>query len=200
MYPVRLAYPSAFWVYWYWFSGTSWNPEPDDLIHTNYSSRGYKGKAKNKAVLQEEWGTYTVNMDLDMAVSGECSGEDGGEQLDLLLEMSGEQLVEDLGRTEGLSDLTLTTNGSLLARQAEQLAAAGLDRITVSLDSLDDDVFRRLSDVDLPVVRRIQDIRQGAAIQPLHGNICRDCGGITFDLLLFSHLNEIGIVVLPLTR
>jgi hypothetical protein len=47
-----------------------------------------------EAVLEEEWGTYTVNMDLDMAVSGECSGEDGSEQLDLLLEMSGEQLVE----------------------------------------------------------------------------------------------------------
>ena len=47
-----------------------------------------------EAVLEEEWGTYTVNMDLDMAVSGECSGEDGSEQLDLLLEMSGEQMVE----------------------------------------------------------------------------------------------------------
>ena len=47
-----------------------------------------------EAVLEEEWGTYSVNMDLDMAVSGECSGEDGSEQLDLLLEMSGEQMVE----------------------------------------------------------------------------------------------------------
>ena len=47
-----------------------------------------------EAVLEEEWGTYTVNMDLDMAVSGECSGEGGSEQLDLLLEMSGEQFVE----------------------------------------------------------------------------------------------------------
>ena len=47
-----------------------------------------------EAVLEEEWGTYTVNMDLDMAVSGDCSGEDGSERLDLLLEMSGEQMVE----------------------------------------------------------------------------------------------------------
>ena len=47
-----------------------------------------------EAVLEEEWGTYTVNMDLDMAVSGECMGSDGNEQLDLLLEMSGEQFVE----------------------------------------------------------------------------------------------------------
>ena len=47
-----------------------------------------------EAVLEQEWGTYTVNMDLDMAVSGECTGQDGGEQLDLVLEMNGEQFVE----------------------------------------------------------------------------------------------------------
>jgi hypothetical protein len=47
-----------------------------------------------EAVLAEAWGTYTVNMDLEMAVSGECTGEDGNELLDLVLDMSGEQLVE----------------------------------------------------------------------------------------------------------
>ena len=47
-----------------------------------------------EAVLEQEWGTYTVSMDLDMAVSGECMGQDGGEQLDLVLEMTGEQFVE----------------------------------------------------------------------------------------------------------
>ncbi len=48
-------------------------------------------------------------------------------------------------------DLTLTTNGSILARKARALAAAGLKRVTVSLDALDDAVFRRLNDVDFPV-------------------------------------------------
>jgi cyclic pyranopterin phosphate synthase len=48
-------------------------------------------------------------------------------------------------------DLTLTTNGSILARKAKQLAAAGLKRVTVSLDGLDDAVFRRMNDVDFPV-------------------------------------------------
>ena len=51
------------------------------------------------------------------------------------------------------SDLTLTTNASLLARKAEALAAAGLDRVNVSLDRLDDAVFRAMNDVDFPVSR-----------------------------------------------
>jgi hypothetical protein len=46
-----------------------------------------------EATLAEQWGTYSVNMDLDMAVSGECQGEGGSELLDLVLDMSGEQLV-----------------------------------------------------------------------------------------------------------
>ena len=48
-------------------------------------------------------------------------------------------------------DLTLTTNGSLLTRKAQALADAGLQRITVSLDALDDAIFRRMNDVDFPV-------------------------------------------------
>ncbi len=55
------------------------------------------------------------------------------------------ELVARLAVIEGLDDLTLTTNGSLLAGQAEDLARAGLQRITVSLDSLDEDVFRAMS-------------------------------------------------------
>ncbi|WP_343592863.1 GTP 3',8-cyclase MoaA [Paracidovorax wautersii] len=76
----------------------------------------------------------------------------GGEPL---LRKNLERLVEQLAtlRTpEGRApDLTLTTNGSLLARKARALKAAGLDRLTVSLDSLDDAVFRRMNDVDYPV-------------------------------------------------
>ncbi len=49
------------------------------------------------------------------------------------------------------ADITLTTNGSLLARKAQALRDAGLQRVTVSLDALDDAVFRRMNDVDFPV-------------------------------------------------
>jgi GTP 3',8-cyclase len=49
-------------------------------------------------------------------------------------------------------DITLTTNGSLLARKAQALRDAGLQRVTVSLDALDDAIFRRMNDVDFPVV------------------------------------------------
>src|SRR4030095_9406366 len=60
-------------------------------------------------------------------------------------------------------DLTLTTNGSLLARQARALKDAGLNRVTVSLDSLDDEVFRAMNDVDFPVARVLESIDAAAA-------------------------------------
>src|SRR6516164_3469584 len=53
-------------------------------------------------------------------------------------------------------DLTLTTNGALLAGKARLLADAGLRRVTVSLDSLDDDVFQAISDVRVPVARVLE--------------------------------------------
>ncbi len=57
-------------------------------------------------------------------------------------------------------DLTLTTNGSLLARKAQALKDAGLQRVTVSLDALDDAVFRRMNDVDFPVAEVLDGIEQ----------------------------------------
>jgi GTP 3',8-cyclase len=72
----------------------------------------------------------------------------GGEPL---LRANLPRLVEMLNRLDGIGDLTLTTNGSLLAGQAGALAAAGLRRITVSLDALDDATFRRLSDASFGV-------------------------------------------------
>src|SRR5690348_272806 len=61
-----------------------------------------------------------------------------------------ERLIEKLASIEGL-DLTLTTNGSLLAQKAGALRDAGLRRVTVSLDSLDNETFRAMNDVDFPV-------------------------------------------------
>ncbi|HEY0820370.1 MAG TPA: GTP 3',8-cyclase MoaA [Rhizobacter sp.] len=59
-------------------------------------------------------------------------------------------------------DLTLTTNGSLLARKAQALKDAGLKRITVSLDALDDAIFRRMNDADFPVADVLAGIEAAA--------------------------------------
>jgi GTP 3',8-cyclase len=84
----------------------------------------------------------------------------GGEPL---LRRDLELLIERLaGIDEGL-DVTLTTNASLLAQKAQALADAGLSRITVSLDSLDDEVFRAMNDVDFPVARVLAGIDAAAA-------------------------------------
>ena len=61
------------------------------------------------------------------------------------------------------AELTLTTNGSLLAAQAQPLAKAGLKRVTVSLDSLDDATFRAMNDADFPVAKVIEGIETAAA-------------------------------------
>jgi len=61
------------------------------------------------------------------------------------------------------AELTLTTNGSLLARQAAALKQAGLDRVTVSLDSLDEATFRAINDADFPVAKVIEGIETAAA-------------------------------------
>jgi cyclic pyranopterin phosphate synthase len=83
----------------------------------------------------------------------------GGEPL---LRRDLDRLVAMLAEIDDL-DLTLTTNGSLLARQASALKAAGLRRVTVSLDSLDDAVFRAMNDVDVPVARVLEGIEAAAA-------------------------------------
>jgi GTP 3',8-cyclase len=73
-----------------------------------------------------------------------------------------ERLIEQLATIDGL-DLTLTTNGSLLAQKARALRNAGLRRVTVSLDSLDDRVFSAMNDVDFPVQRVLEGIDAAAA-------------------------------------
>jgi cyclic pyranopterin phosphate synthase len=71
------------------------------------------------------------------------------------------RLVALLAEIPGI-DIALTTNGSRLAEEAAALAAAGLDRVTVSLDSLDDAIFRRMNDVDFPVTRVLEGIDAAA--------------------------------------
>lgn len=84
----------------------------------------------------------------------------GGEPL---LRKDLDLLIGQLAAIEGLRDLTLTTNGSVLARQAEGLRRAGLKRLTVSLDALDDQTFRAMNDVEFPVTRVLEGI--DAALQ-----------------------------------
>jgi cyclic pyranopterin phosphate synthase len=72
-----------------------------------------------------------------------------------------ERLVAMLGGIPGI-DLALTTNGSMLAKKARALKKAGLDRVTISLDSLDDAIFKAMNDVDFPV-RRVLDGIDAAA-------------------------------------
>jgi GTP 3',8-cyclase len=75
-----------------------------------------------------------------------------------------ETLIAMLAPLPGLHDLTLTTNGSLLARKARALKDAGLQRITVSLDSLDNAVFKAMNDVDFPVERVLEGIAAAQAV------------------------------------
>jgi cyclic pyranopterin phosphate synthase len=84
----------------------------------------------------------------------------GGEPL---LRRDIEELIRSLAAIEGISDVTLTTNGSLLERKAAALAAAGLDRVTVSLDSLDDEVFMAMNDVGFPASKVLDGIEAAAA-------------------------------------
>jgi len=73
-----------------------------------------------------------------------------------------ERLVEMLAGIDGIDDIAMTTNGSLLPRKARILADAGLRRVTVSLDSLDDAVFGAVNDVDFPVERVLEGIAAAA--------------------------------------
>lgn len=98
----------------------------------------------------------------------------GGEPL---LRKNLEILISQLAALQTLNgealDLTLTTNGSLLARKAQILKAAGLNRVTVSLDGLDDAVFKRMNDVDFPVSDVLEGIEAArkAGLGPIKVNM-----------------------------
>ncbi len=81
-------------------------------------------------------------------------------------------LVAQLKEVDGISEIAMTTNAQLLAAQAVELAEAGLDRVTVSLDGLDDEVVRRVIDTDVPVsvVLDAIDIAEAAGLGPIKIN------------------------------
>ena len=95
-----------------------------------------------------------------------------------------ERLIEMLAYWDDL-DLTLTTNGSLLKDKARDLRNAGLKRITVSLDSLDDTVFRAMNDVDFPVQKVLEGIEEAAAVGllPVKVNMVVKRGANDHDVL-----------------
>lgn len=107
----------------------------------------------------------------------------GGEPL---LRRDIERLVAMLARIRGVQDIALTTNGALLTRdKAFALREAGLKRITISLDSLDDAVFRRMNDVDFPLARVLEaiDAAEEAGLAP-----------IKIDVVVKRGENDEGIV------
>ncbi|MBK0393559.1 GTP 3',8-cyclase MoaA [Ramlibacter algicola] len=123
----------------------------------------------------------------------------GGEPL---LRKNLEILVEQLAQlrtTDGQPvELALTTNGSLLARKAQALKAAGLHRVTVSLDALDDAVFRRMNDVDFPVADVLAgiDAARDAGLGPIKVNMVVQRGTNDHEILpMARHFRGTGTVL-----
>jgi cyclic pyranopterin phosphate synthase len=123
----------------------------------------------------------------------------GGEPL---LRKNIEILVEQLSALRTADgeplDLTLTTNGSLLARKAKALKSAGLQRVTVSLDGLDDSVFRAMNDVDFPVAEVLAGIAaaQDAGLGPIKVNMVVKRGTNEHQILpMARHFKGTGIVL-----
>jgi cyclic pyranopterin phosphate synthase len=98
------------------------------------------------------------------------------------------KLVAMLAKIPDL-DLTLTTNGALLPKHAQALKAAGLKRVTVSLDSLDDETFKKMNDVDFPVSKVLAGMEAAAAA---------GLGPIKVNMVVKRGLNETSI--LPMAR
>jgi len=101
-----------------------------------------------------------------------------------------DQLIAQLAEINGVNDISLTTNASLLSREmASALASAGLKRITVSLDALDDTVFSQINDVNFPVARVLEGIENAIAV---------GLSPVKINMVVGRHLNEGEI--LPMAR
>ena len=95
-------------------------------------------------------------------------------------------------------DITLTTNASLLAKKAQSLKDAGLQRVTVSLDGLDDAVFRRMNDVDFPVADVLKGIEeaQRVGLAPIKVNMVVKRGTNDAEILpMARHFRNSGVVL-----
>jgi cyclic pyranopterin phosphate synthase len=123
----------------------------------------------------------------------------GGEPL---LRKNLEVLVEQLAALRTLDgaplDLTLTTNGSILARKAASLKVAGLQRVTVSLDAMDDTIFRRMNDVDFPVADVLAGIEaaQKVGLGPIKVNMVVKRGTNEQEIIpMARHFRGSGVVL-----
>lgn len=108
----------------------------------------------------------------------------GGEPL---LRRNLDRLVASLAAIERLEEITLTTNGSRLVEEAGALRAAGLRRLTVSLDSLDEEVFRKMNDADFPVHR---------VLRGIDAAIAAGFAPIKINAVVKRSVNDAGIVSL----
>jgi len=107
-------------------------------------------------------------------------------------------LVARLAALDGVRDLALTTNGALLARSAEALAEAGLDRVTVSLHALDPKLFARFSGLDAPIERVLAGLEaaHSAGLGPIKLNTVVIKGGNDHEILrLAGFARERGYVL-----
>ncbi len=108
-------------------------------------------------------------------------------------------MLSELRTPDGMPlDLTLTTNGSVLARKAQALKDAGLLRVTVSLDALDDAVFRRMNDADFPVAEVLAgiDAARAAGLGPVKVNMVVKRGTNDDQILpMARHFKGSGIVL-----
>jgi cyclic pyranopterin phosphate synthase len=123
----------------------------------------------------------------------------GGEPL---LRKHIEVLIEMLARLQTPDgkplDITLTTNASLLAKKAQALKDAGLQRVTVSLDGLDDAVFRRMNDVDFPVADVLKgiEVAHKVGLAPIKVNMVVKRGTNDAEILpMARHFRNSGVVL-----
>jgi cyclic pyranopterin phosphate synthase len=119
----------------------------------------------------------------------------GGEPL---LRKGIEELIAMISEVDGVDDLTLTTNASLLARKADDLVESGLDRVTVSLDAMDDVTFQKMNDVGFPVSTVLEaiEVAAGAGLGPVKVNaVIKKCVNEHSVVDMARHFRGTGHIV-----